>query len=126
MSQQPETVLSYATLAPEIRHRWLLQFARWAGALPLIVGISTMLLFLVKPAVELMLVGMWTILIGTGLVSIGFVCALVYFFTNRLKDKELRSRVNRQTGWAILLLLVNFPAAWACVVIAVKFRDHAF
>jgi hypothetical protein len=75
---------------------------------------------------ELMILGAWTIVIGTGMVAIGFVCLLVYFFTNRLKDRELRSRVYRQTGWAILLMIVNFPAAWACVVIAVRMRDHSF
>ncbi len=113
-------VISYAMPDVTIRLKPLMHIAWWTGGTPLAVGLLTMLAWLFSGADFLMAIGIWTILIGVPVTAVGFICLLVYFFTNRIPDRDLRRRVNSQSTWAMVLLILNYPAAYGCVMLAIS------
>jgi hypothetical protein len=124
MSSSEAAILSYAPAVEAIRYRWLLKFAIAMGAMPLGVGILTLLLFIPYRHEFFALLGLWTIIVGTCMVAAGFVALLVYRFCNWLKQQDLRRKLNREFTWTLLLLVVNFPAAGVCAVLGARLMDN--
>jgi hypothetical protein len=110
----PPQVLGYAMPDVRVRLAWLLRVGRLTGRVPLIVGVSTTVLWLITRADFLMIVGLWTIIVGTFATAAGVICTLIYFCANRLPDPSLRKTVKEETVWSVALNLLNYPAAVVC------------
>lgn len=104
----------------------LRRFALIAGALPLVLGLLVMVSFAVTEASWLMLVGV--LLIYFGLVSVALGAgALIWSVAAARKRNISRPAGILHSAWfAALVLLLNFPAAYACLyvgsMIATKYR----
>jgi hypothetical protein len=111
-------VIAYAMPNAEIRGQVLLRISRWAAWLPLITGVLITVMYAVSRADVLEAAGAVTILIGILLSAISFTCVMIYFFLNRLPDIVLRQRVNEETTWVIVHLILDYVAAFFCMMLA--------
>jgi hypothetical protein len=84
----------------------LYRAALFCGAAPLLAGLSILLLWIVTRAEILAAAGLWCILLGTGSVVLGIMLLILW---SQTLDSGF-SYWKRQVV-AILLLLINFPAA---------------
>lgn len=116
--------INYAAADVQVRLPWLLRAAQWTGWTPLVVGVVTTLLWVTTRADVLPIIGLCTIAVGVPTTAAGGVCLLIYFFSNRLPDLNLRRRVNRDCGLALLVLLINYPTAYGCVALAAPLMTH--
>ncbi|MGQ0633353.1 MAG: hypothetical protein ACT4QC_01985 [Planctomycetaceae bacterium] len=79
------------------------------GLLPLATGIGIFLLWLILRWDWLIFAGILTIYAGVACVAAGFACLVIYI----AKTRESRPVTGAATVAAILILLANFPCAWA-------------
>lgn len=94
--------------------QWLI-IAVVCGALPLTVGLTTTLVYLVTYIRNLELFGVFVAATGLLIVTFGGVAWLIWV----LKTREFSSRRWwLKTAGALLLLLANFPACLACIYAA--------
>ncbi len=94
------------------------------GLIPLVAGISCLLLWLPTRAEVLETIFVLVIMIGTGLVSFGLLFLMVFFF-NESKQLQLSRRETwKRTLVALAVLLINFPAAVLCLWIATYYGSQ--
>jgi len=102
--------------------KWWLRIALLCGALPLVAGLSLLGLFCFFDSNDLMVFGVLTLFVGSGLFVAGMLCLIVYTW--------LGSRAGVDYGWKAMLvmalLIVNFPAAGSCIVAGVKIDDARY
>jgi hypothetical protein len=99
----------------------LLKFVLWCGLLPLGVGLSIFLAWLITRATALPVLGFFWLVIGTLIVAIGGLALLGYVVEGLLAGISWRRVFGRAT-LLLLLLLVNFPAA-AVIIHLVNWID---
>ncbi len=114
-------VIDYATPSDEVRALPLLRFARWVGWIPLYVGVGSLIFWLVTRAYFFIVVGLWTVLLGTITTGIGIVCLIIYYFLNRQSDIERKRKVSSEVSTTIALYVLDYLAAFLCFVVALRF-----
>lgn len=107
---------------PTLKPRTWLLGALFCGTAPLTVGVSTFLLWLPSHWDVLMPIGVLTIVAGTGLFPVGIFCMMRYVV--RAKEDAPEDRIGRNAVIAAGILLLNFPAAGAIVVVANELRSR--
>jgi len=114
---------SPTTHAPEVK-RTALHIARWCGAVPLILGVLTFLLWLLTRADELAMFGLAVIVVGLGMFAIGSVSLLTHVMINWhfLCRSDDRKREWGAIVVAAFLLLVNFPACWVIILVVSEIK----
>ncbi|MFI5403179.1 MAG: hypothetical protein ACHQ1G_09595 [Planctomycetota bacterium] len=90
------------------------RLALLCGALPLVVGVSVFLLWLVTRADGLMLLGFFVLCGGLAFFAVG-VLALGRFCWLAFREPQLPARFWAATIACALLLLSNFPVAGAII-----------
>jgi hypothetical protein len=96
---RPSVALHYVALA--------------CGLLPLGIGTAIFVLYLFFRFEDLAVYGIFTILGGTCLALIGFVCAGVYFFQAGRAAPEDGAVARRRVKIDVGIILANFPIAFA-------------
>lgn len=95
-----------------------LKLAYWLGCIPLAVGLLIFLLWFITRWFWLPVAGLFWIVAGMTLFGIGFACWCAFL----LGEWEQRTLPTRQllfhSALSLMLLLVNFPGALLCVVLA--------
>ena len=104
----------FRALAAKVKQAY--RVALFCGAIPLIVGVSIFLLWLVTRWDWLMLAGVFTIYGGIGLFLIGSVALANYFRLGWRTPELLRRSLWRSTLGCAGLLLSNFVVAAAIIV----------
>jgi hypothetical protein len=87
------------------------------GAGPLVIGCSICALHLLTRYPELPALGFLTILGGMCAFATGLTCLTVYAWDAKRTGSVTPAQLNRQRSIALGLLLINLPAAIACVAI---------
>jgi hypothetical protein len=103
---------------------WLHYIARACGLLPLIVGTSIFLLFLVFRENDLAILGFFTILGGSCLAFVGLVCAVVFHVQARRATPDVRQRAQRQALLDGAIIIANFPIAFVMAWIGTEMMSH--
>ncbi len=117
-SSEPQ-VISYATPSDEVRSRTLLKIARWAGWIPLYVGLGSLIGWLISRSDFFMTSGVLALysgIIGSG---VGFVCLIVYYFVNRSGTAARRLELSQEVLGTIALYICDYAAAFLCVIVVV-------
>jgi len=96
---------------------YLYRVAMVFAAAPLVFGLFLFLLWLVSQENDIALLGFLTIIAGLISVSVALVLFLVYLVI-AIYRKMPTGRVIASFFFGLFLILVNFPAAFACISIA--------
>jgi hypothetical protein len=101
---------------------WLLRIALLCGSGPLIVGVGTVVVYYFVDAGLLESVGLWTIVVGVWLAPVGLVSLIVYWILGRMGKGD----ITRASWIALLILILNFPAALVCFASAGRISDSRY
>ena len=94
--------------------------AVFCGAFPLVLGVSILVGFYTTAQVVLALAGLGTILLGCLMFLIGMGALIGYWRACIRADGRLSRRNSLRVWLTLLLLLINFPAAWICADIGIS------
>ena len=99
--------------------RWLLKAAVACSAIPLVLGVGASVLFALSSAYIFIDAGVLVLVVGPVLFVTGMACLGTFcFYHCRLPQIDRRGRDGRRAGWTLALLLANWPAALACLILA--------
>jgi hypothetical protein len=115
--------LQYASPAIAVSRPGLFRIALACGAIPLGSGIGVFLLWLLLGGTTLTIVGLALIPIGGGLFLAGSGSLIAYVRNQRKVKGEWRRAIDWRVVAVASLLLVNFPAALACLAGASYIMD---
>jgi hypothetical protein len=117
-------VLNYSTPRPPMPMLGLLRAATACGLAPVTAGLLTMCLWLVTGHDAWESLGILTIVAGCILISTGLLCLAIYRWYLWRDGLSGLATLSRRELAILLLLLVNFPAAGACVTSALWIMDR--
>jgi multisubunit Na+/H+ antiporter MnhB subunit len=119
MSESPEmksltpSLIDYASPAEPDKPSSLVRAAKFLGLAPLIAGCLIFLLWIPTRSVGLALAGLLNIAVGTILFLIGML--ILFMHLSRLQGPRRFARFLSSSWLALLLLLINFPTAYAII-----------
>ena len=106
------TLLSYDSPTRPTPTVWLHYVALACGLIPLGVGTAFFMLFLILRTEDIALLGFVTILVGSCLAFVGFVCVGVYFYQARRAAPEDAVVARRRVLIDLGIIIANFPIAF--------------
>jgi hypothetical protein len=111
-------VLDYAHAGEFRAHPALLTLSRIAGIAPLTLGVGELLLFVLTGSPAFALAGFYTLILGGVVVVCGLVFVLIYLRQAKRANLD-RTESLRRGRIALLILILNFPVAFACAAIGI-------
>ena len=101
--------------ALDARVRYLVRWALWFGALPLVTGVSITIAWVRTEADWLVSAGLFNIAIGLLLFMVGLLALGSAWLDTRQSSEKLPPGTRRKAWLAWILLFANFPAAFSCI-----------
>ena len=109
MTLQP---LAYDTPTYPKPTAWLHYIALACGLIPLGIGTVLFVLFLIFRTQDIALLGFITIMVGSSMAFVGFVCVGVYFFQSRRAAPDDAAVARRRVLVDLGIIIGNFPIAY--------------
>ena len=109
MTAQP---LAYDTPRHPVPTVWLHYVGLACGLIPLGIGTTVFVLYLIFRTEDIALYGFLTILVGCCLAFVGFACAGVYLYQSRRAAVEDAALARRRAGIDLAVIAANFPLAF--------------
>ena len=112
----PPPTLGYAAAEHPPPPVALFYIAKICWLVPLVVGVSTLLLFAITQSLIFPRLGLLTIAAGILLLGLGVVCLGVFAWLLRRCDPVTRAMWRPRVRRLFLLLFLNLPAAALCIL----------
>ena len=97
------------------------------AAAPLVLGVLTLVLYLLTDAHLFTIAGLFVVLLGLGSVLIAGLLVVIYWWSARRCERSVRQAVRRRSILVLFLIATNFPAAFVCSQIGFsRMMSHRF